>query len=88
MADDIYPESSTHAKAVFREVLHPIELGFGNVDFWGQGNPENSEKNLKEQSKAENHLNVTYGAEWNPDHNDGGPVQLSLRPPCKPFLFH
>ena len=46
MADDIYPESSTDAKAVFREVLHPIELGFGNVDFGGQGNPENSEKNL------------------------------------------
>ena len=30
---DIYPGSSTHPKVVFREVLHPIELEFGNVDF-------------------------------------------------------
>ena len=30
---DIYPGSSTHSKVVFREVLHPIELEFGNVDF-------------------------------------------------------
>ena len=29
---DIYPGSSTHPKVVFREVLHPIELEFGNVD--------------------------------------------------------
>ena len=34
---DIYPGSSTHPKVVFREVLHPIELEFGNVDFWGEG---------------------------------------------------
>ena len=30
---DIYPGSSTHPKVVFREVLHLIELEFGNVDF-------------------------------------------------------
>ena len=30
---DIYPGSSTHSKVVFKEVLHPIELEFGNVDF-------------------------------------------------------
>ena len=31
--NDIYPGSSTHSKVVFREVLHAIELEFGNVDF-------------------------------------------------------
>ena len=31
--NDIYPGSSTYPKVVFREVLHPIELEFGNVDF-------------------------------------------------------
>ena len=30
---DIYPGSFTHPKVVFREVLHPIELEFGYVDF-------------------------------------------------------
>ena len=30
---DIHRGSSTHAKVVFREVLHSIELEFGNVDF-------------------------------------------------------
>ena len=30
---DIYPGSSTHPKVIYREVLHPIELEFGNVDF-------------------------------------------------------
>jgi len=30
---DIYPGSSTHPKVVFKEVLHPIELEFGKVDF-------------------------------------------------------
>ena len=34
---DIYPRSSTHIKVVFREVLHPIEVEFGNVDFLGEG---------------------------------------------------
>ena len=29
---NIYPGSSTHLKVVFREVKHPIELEFGNVD--------------------------------------------------------
>jgi len=28
---DDYPGSSTHPKVIFREVLHPIELEFGNV---------------------------------------------------------
>lgn len=28
---DIYPGSSTHPKVVFREVMHPIKLEFGNV---------------------------------------------------------
>ena len=37
LISDIYPGSSTHSKVVFREVLHPIELEFGNVDFWGEG---------------------------------------------------
>ena len=31
------PGSSTHLKIVFREVLHPIDLEFGNVDFRGEG---------------------------------------------------
>ena len=35
--NDIYPGSSTHPKVVFREVLHPIELEFGNVDFLRRG---------------------------------------------------
>ena len=30
---DIYPGSFSHPKVVFREVLHPIQLEFGNVDF-------------------------------------------------------
>jgi len=30
---DIYPGSFTHPKVVFRDVLHPIELEFGYVDF-------------------------------------------------------
>ena len=34
--NDIYPGSSTHLKVVFREVLHPIKLEFGNVDFSGE----------------------------------------------------
>ena len=34
---DIYLGSSTHPKVVFREVLHPIELEFGTVDFRGEG---------------------------------------------------
>ena len=36
IVNDINPVSSTHAKVVFREVLHPIKLEFGNVDFWGE----------------------------------------------------
>ena len=48
---DIYLGSSTHPKVAFREVLHPIKLEFGNIDFWGEGKPENPEKNLSEQSK-------------------------------------
>lgn len=44
--NDIYPGSATHAKVVFREVLHPIELEFENGVFWGEGKPENPEKNL------------------------------------------
>ena len=48
---DIYPRSSTHTKVVFREVLHPIRLEFGNVDFWGEGETGEPEKNLSEQSK-------------------------------------
>ena len=31
--NDIYPGSSTYPKVVVREVLHPIELEFENVDF-------------------------------------------------------
>ena len=31
--NDFYAGSSTHPKVVFREVLHSIELEFGNVDF-------------------------------------------------------
>ena len=31
--NDIYPGSSTHPTKVFTEVMHPIELEFGNVDF-------------------------------------------------------
>ena len=34
--NNIYPGSSSHPKVVFREVLHPIELEFGNVDFRGE----------------------------------------------------
>ena len=30
---DVYPGSSTYPKVVFKEVLHPIELEFGNADF-------------------------------------------------------
>jgi len=38
---------------VFREVLHPIKLEFGNVDFLGErGKLENPEKNLSEHSKG------------------------------------
>ena len=33
----IYPGNSTHPKVVFREVLHPIELEFGTVDFREEG---------------------------------------------------
>ena len=32
----VYPGSSTHPKVVFREVLYPIELEFGKVDFLGE----------------------------------------------------
>ena len=35
--NDIYPGSSTHPKVVLGEVLHPIKLEFGNVDFRGEG---------------------------------------------------
>ena len=31
------PLNFTHAKVVFGEDLHPIELNFENVDFWGEG---------------------------------------------------
>ena len=31
--NDVYPGNSTYSKVVFRELLHPIELKFGNVDF-------------------------------------------------------
>ena len=45
---DIYPRSSTHIKVVFREVLHPIEVEFGNVEFWGEGKTrEPGEKPLR-----------------------------------------
>ena len=30
---NIFPGSSTHSKVVFREVLQPIELEFGKIDF-------------------------------------------------------
>ena len=35
--NDIYLANSTYARRVFREVLHLIELEFGDVDFWGEG---------------------------------------------------
>ena len=38
-------------KWFFREVIHPIELEFENVDFGGEGEPENPEKSPSEQSK-------------------------------------
>jgi len=45
---------------VFREVLHPIKLEFGNVDFFKvRGKLENLEKNLLEQSK-EPTTNLTH----------------------------
>jgi len=45
--NDIYPGSSAHAKVVFREVLHAIELEFRNVDILGEGKTgELSEKPL------------------------------------------
>ena len=37
MKFEIYPGSSTHVKVVCREILHPIELEFGNVGFWEEG---------------------------------------------------
>ena len=40
-------------------VLHPIELEFGDVDFLGEGKPENPEKNLSEQS-IEQATNLTH----------------------------
>ena len=61
--NDIYPGSSTHAK-VIREVLHLIELEFGNAVFslffvflfQERGKLENSEKNFSVQSKEPNKL--------------------------------
>ena len=49
--NDIYPGSFTHPKVVFREVMHPIKLEFGNVGFEESGKPENPEENLSERSK-------------------------------------
>ena len=49
--NDIYPGSFTHPKVAFREVMPPIKLEFGNVDFEERGKPENPEKNLSEKSK-------------------------------------
>ena len=49
--NDIYPGSFTYPKVVFREVMHPIKLEFGNVDFEERGKPENPEENLSERSK-------------------------------------
>ena len=37
LINDIYPESSSHAKVVFMEALHAVKLEFGNVEFWGEG---------------------------------------------------
>ena len=31
--NDVYPGTSTYSKVLFREVLYPIELKFGSVDF-------------------------------------------------------
>ena len=49
--NDIYPGSFTHPKVVFREVMDPIKLEFGNVDFEERRKPENVEENLSERSK-------------------------------------
>ena len=56
--NDIYTGSSTHPKVVFREVLHPIKLEFGNVDFWGEGKTgEPGEKALRARKRTNNKLN-------------------------------
>ena len=55
---DIYTESSTHPKVVFREVLYPIELELRNVDFWGEGKTgEPGEKPLGAEYRINNQLN-------------------------------
>ena len=45
-----YIRGSTHAKVVFEEVLHPIELEFGNAGLWEEGKTgEPKEKPLGEE---------------------------------------
>ena len=48
---DNYSGSTTHAKVILREVLHPIELKLGNVDFWGGENRKKPGRNVSELSE-------------------------------------
>ena len=64
-----------------------VELEFGNVGFWGEGNPEYPEKNLSEQGR-EPTTNSTHiwrrRRELNPGHIVGRRVLSPMRHPCSP----
>ena len=87
---DIYPGSSTHSKVFSREVLHPIELEFGNVDFWGEGKTgEPGEKPLGAEERTNNQLNplMATSPKLNPGHVGGRRVQSPVRHSCSPILY-
>jgi len=83
--NDIYPGSSTHSKVIFREVLHAIELEFGNVDFWGEGKTrEPREKPLRAEQRNNKQLNLLMATspKSNPGQVGGRQVQSPLSHPC------
>ena len=59
--------SSTQAKVVFGEVLHPIELEFGNAGLWEEGTTEEAKrKPLGEENQLNPHEAPSSGS--NPGH--------------------
>jgi len=82
--NDIYPGSSTHSKVVFKEVLHPIELEFGNADFWGEGKTGRKPLGAEWRTNNQHNLLMATSPKSNPAHIAGRWVQSPWCHHCSP----
>jgi len=75
---------------VLREVLHPIEFEFGNVDLGDMGKTESPEKNLSEQCKEPTtNLTHIWARFWNrnPGHIDAMELVLPINDCHKSYNY-